>query len=286
MSEKQFEMLELDAEQKAPRIINVGVVISVILAAILSMGDIGFSWNGLRDLSLLVAVIYIVATLVYKNNYAGGVAKGKASEEYTDAKRAYDEVKKQITDPSILPRLPELCTEYCLEELKQYRTMILAGACITYGDYLKKYANQDCGELKKLGLSKRAVKYVMKADRAKVKHFDPRALLSEEGGKLIFRRSILGVSSKARERIDFGINAISRAATAILSGVIAVNIVWDFSVAAAATWGVRMLPVLWAALSATSAGVQNVMHSLIPQMRRKTEIMRIILSKKANEPCT
>lgn len=285
MTENQFEFLELDTEKKMPRMVNIGAIFAIVLAALLSMGEVAFSWNGLRDLSLLVAVIYVVATLIYKNNYAGGILRGKASDEYKEAKREYDEVKAKITSTDVLPKLPELCVEFCLEELKQYRATILAGACITYDDYEENYINKGYKELKKLGLTGRAIKCVTKADRAKAKHFDPQSLLSEEGSRLIFRRSILGVSSKMRERIDFGTNAFTRAATAVLSGMIAVNILWDFSFAMIATWGVRMLPILGAAISSTAAGVNNVMYTLIPNIRRKTEIMRAILAKH-NMLCT
>lgn len=285
MTEKQFEFLELDTEKKMPRMVNIGAIFAIVLAALLSMGEVAFSWNGLRDLSLLVAVIYVVATLIYKNNYAGGILRGKASDEYKEAKREYDEVKTKITSTDVLPKLPELCVEFCLEELKQYRATILAGACITYDAYVENYINKGDKELKKLGLTDRAIKCVTKADRAKTKHFDPQSLLSEEGSRLIFRRSILGVSSKMRERIDFGTNAFTRAATAVLSGMIAVNILWDFSFAMIATWGVRMLPILGAAISSTAAGVNNVMYTLIPNIRRKTEIMRAILAKH-NMLCT
>ena len=205
--------------------------------------------------------------------------------EELKAEREYDEVKAKITSTDVLPKLPELCVEFCLEELKQYRATILAGACITYDAYVENYINKGDKELKKLGLTDRAIKCVTKADRAKAKHFDPQSLLSEEGSRLIFRRSILGVSSKMRERIDFGTNAFTRAATAVLSGMIAVNILWDFSFAMIATWGVRMLPILGAAISSTAAGVNNVMYTLIPNIRRKTEIMRAILAKH-NMLCT
>lgn len=285
MTENQFEFLELDTEKKMPRMVNIGAIFAIVLAALLSMGEVAFSWNGLRDLSLLVAVIYVVATLIYKNNYAGGILRGKASDGYKEAKREYDEVKAKITSTDVLPKLPELCVEFCLEELKQYRATILAGACITYDAYVENYINKGDKELKKLGLTDRAIKCVTKADRAKAKHFDPQSLLSEEGSRLIFRRSILGVSSKMRERIDFGTNAFTRAATAVLSGMIAVNILWDFSFAMIATWGVRMLPILGAAISSTAAGVNNVMYTLIPNIRRKTEIMRAILAKH-NMLCT
>ena len=278
MGEKQFDFLELDTEKKVPQIVNVGAVFAIVLAALISMGEVAFSWNGLRDLTLLVAVIYVVSTLIYKNNYPLGVAKGKATDEYKAAKDEYDKVKAQLTDPQMLPRLPDLCVEYCREELKQYRSTILAGACITYDDYVSNYINKGEAELKKLGLTDRAIKCVTKADKAKPKHFDPQALLSEEGGRMIFRRSILGLSSKTREQIDFSANAVSRAAAAILSGVVAINIVWDFNMTTIATWGVRMLPVLRAFLSAKSDGINNVMHTLVPQMRRKTAIMRAVLA--------
>ena len=63
-----------------------------------------------------------------------------------------------------------------------------------------------------------------------------------------------------------------------LKGIVVIKIVCDFNMTTIATCGIRMLPVLRAFLSAISDGINNVMHTLVPQMRRKTVIMKTLLS--------
>lgn len=280
MDNKDFNSDSLFAldTAKIPKIFNIGLVLLIIIAALVSFGDITFSAGDVRDLSLLVVVIYVISTLVYRNNYTGGINKGKALPEYTEAKAAYDEVKSEVMKHDVLTKLPELCVEYCKEELKQYRATILSTACITYDDYAKKYINKDEGKLKELGLPEAAVKVVLKAGKAKTKHLNPNALLSEDGAGLLFQRRMLGLSSKVRENFDFGFNAATRALITMLSGVVAVTIAFDFSWETLAMWGVRMLPVLWSGLTSTAAGIKNVLYTLIPQMQRKTEILKTILA--------
>lgn len=280
MEDKEFSSDSLFAldTAKIPKLFNVGLALLVIIAALISFGEITFSAGDIRDLSLLAVVIYVISTLVYRNNYTGGINKGKTLPEYTEAKAAYDAAKAEVMKHDVLPKLPELCVEYCREELKQYRASILSQACITYEDYASKYINKDEAELKTLGLPDSAIKIVFKAGKAKAKHLDPNALLSENGSRVIFGRILLGVSSKARENFDFGFNALSRALITLLSVVVAVTIFFDFNIETFATWGVRMLPVLWSALTSTAAGIKNVLYTLIPQMHRKTEILKAIIA--------
>lgn len=280
MGDKEFNsdsLFTLDTA-KIPKLFNIGLILLIIIAALVSFGEISFSAGDVRDLSLLAVVIYVISTLVYRNNYTGGMNKGKTLPEYTEARAAYDEVKAEVMSHDVLPHLPALCVRYCQEELKQYRATILSTACITYDDYAKEYINKNETELKELGLAESSIKVVMRAGKAKAKHLDPNALLSEDGARLIFKRRILGVSSKARENFDFGLNAVTRALITVLSVVIIVAIAFDFNLETLATWGVRMLPVLWSALTSTAAGIKNVLYTLIPQMQRKTEILKTIFA--------
>ncbi len=220
------------------------------------------------------------------NARSSSINKGKTLPEYTEAKAAYDEARAEVMNPDVLSKLPGLCVEYCREELKQYRAAILSTACITYDDYAEKYINKSESELEDLGLPDSAIKVVLRAGKAKAKHLDPNALLSENGYRVIFGRILLGLSSKAREYFDFGFNALSRALITLLSVVVAVTIFFDFNIETFATWGVRMLPVLWSALTSTAAGIKNVLYTLIPQMQRKTEILKTIFAlwiKEENE---
>lgn len=46
-----------------------------------------------------------------------------------------------------------------------------------------------------------------------------------------------------------------------------------------ALWGVKMLPVVVAALTARNSGTKNVLETLIPQLKRKTAILRSFVAQ-------
>ena len=289
--DNEFDMLDERKRESLslPNAVNIFLIAAVVIAALLSMGELTLSWSGALNISLLVIFLYLVASLVYRNNYSGGMAKGKLSEEYKRAKTEYDEAVKAINELGLLPCLPELCIRYREEDLRYRRTEVLSDMCIDYDLYEEKYLGKSEEDLRdseeKLGEDE--VKCILKANKLKGIRITRNILLSTgEGGdfaeKLLnvfnLARSV-SVESVTRQRIDLGLNMLSRAATTILAGVVGISLmVESFSLQFVAQWAVRMLPILFAAIGGNSAGVKNVLETLVPSLERKTAIMKVLIA--------
>jgi hypothetical protein len=224
---------------------------------------------------------------MYKNAYAGAIEKGKQTEPYLEAKRAHDEVVKEIYDNGLIAKLPDMCIEYCKEDLKHCRAQILLDACISYEVYEAEYLGRSEEELRALDLPQDAVKCILAANKTRGLHLTAGALLSDgEGTTLIervmrrfgFRRGI-GIESRTRQQIDFTTNSVSRAITTCLAGAVTISIVLeDFSVETLALWAMKMLPVAIAVLGGNNGGARNVTDTLIPQLEKKTKILKTIMA--------
>ena len=199
------------------------------------------------------------------------------TDEYKNARREYDETKAIIYKKGIASKVSGFCLRYVEEDLKNYRTSILANACIEYGTYVDKYMNKSLKDLMKMKLSRREMECILKANRASGIKISSDVLLSGTGGRAR-RRGGLGISGTARQNIDFAFNMASRFLTAFLTGSVAVSVIIEPSWQTVAQWGIRMLPVVWSALVAYNSGVKNVLETAVPYLSRKTELLKIFIS--------
>ena len=181
--------------------------------------------------------------------------------------------------------MPEFCEKYREEDLKSRRAEILGDQCISYELY-EEYRTKTKKELQELNLTPEAIKCVLHANRLKGMRINGRELMSDGEATGIFERGLeslgfrpnIGMEAKTRQRIDFGFNLFSRAATTIFAGVVGITIAIDrLSWEAVSQWAIRMFPIAWSALVAYPAGGKNVSETLIPQLKRKTSILELFM---------
>lgn len=271
---------------KAPGTTSMITIAIVIIAAIVSLGEFTFTINGVVNITVTVAVLYVVASIIYSNSYLNGIKRGKSTPEYISAKSEYDESLKQINKLGMLSKMSEYCLRYCEEELKNCRAAVLLDACISYDDYKDKYLGKTEDELKELELSDDAIKCILDANRLKAVNITPSRLtgtgedssIYERLSKILGIRRTLGIESKTRQHIDYGTNMVSRALTTCLAGVVGISMfVDDFSFRTIALWAMKMLPIAIAALGGNNSGCRNVLYTLTPQLQRKTKIMKTMI---------
>lgn len=262
---------------KLPNLMNAVTIICIIIAAIVSLGDVTFTLNSIWNISVLVAIIYFITSLVYRNNYCNGMNAAKKSDEYKRTLEEYQASKSEIYKRGAAPRLAEYCARYREEELKHYRKSLLQDVGINYETFVAEYLGLSRSSLKKKGVPRAFRRLVKRASRAKGIRITSDVILSEASGET-HRRKGLGMSGVARQNIDFGLNIASRGFSVLLAGAFAVNVIIEPSWHTLAQWAIRMLPVLWAALVAYNAGTRNILETTIPYVRRKTEILKIFLS--------
>ena len=287
---------DLDTRKKAvskmPSAMNVVLIVIVMIAALVSLGELSITPTGVVSVSLTVAVIYIIASIMFKNAYTDSIQKEKESEAYKRVEAEYKEAVKQIYEEGILSELPDLCLKYCEQDLRSCRHAVLLDSCIPYDTYENEYFGKTMEELREMNLSEGAVKCIAEANKIKSIQLTANFLLStgEEttiGEKILrkigWRRGI-SIESKTRQYIDTSFNMFSRAVATLLAGTVAISVALDdFSVQTLALWAIKMLPIATSTLGGKNGGARNVQETLIPQLQRKTKILHILLSWHKDE---
>ena len=279
----ELDLGERRISWKAPSAVNIMLCSVVLIAAIVSMGELTFTVKGVINVTLTILVLYIVASIVYPNSYISGMAKEKLSTEYKEVKQAYDDAVKEVHNRKMLPELSRYCLKYSREELRACRSAILLDECIEYDVFEEDFLGKTAEDLKGGELSAAAVKCILDANKVKALKITPSQLMSTGEDVTLFQRIFrvlgfrrkLGVESKTKQQIDYGVNLIVRAVTTLLAGVVGISVVMDdFSFKTLAEWAMKMLPIAIAALGGNIGGHRNVTDTLIPQLQRKTKIIQ------------
>ena len=223
----------------------------------------------------MAVLIYLITSMVYRNNYNAGMNRAMTLPEYEKAKSA-------VYEKGILPKLPELCFKYVEDDLRRCRTVILADACIPYDKYVTEYLGKTTVELKQKGLSPSAIRCINRANKTKCMKLNASILMSGDSHSILFRKLTLGISSTAKKNVDFGWNMIARAVTTTLTVMVGVEVVIEPSLQTLIPWAIKMIPVLWAALTSYNAGIQNINDTYIPYTQKKTEIIKVLISWDEN----
>lgn len=252
------------------------LIVGTVIAALVSMGEITLTMTGLRDLTLLCCIIFLISSLVYSTRYEASMEAAKQEDDYKETVAEYEEQKKKIHEKGLITELPRLCLRYREEDLKNYRSEILSDACISYDTYAEKYKDLTKKELEAAGLPKGAIRCILKANKATGVRLSSSELMSAKKQSWI-RRAAISFSSETKQSIDTALNVVTRLATTFLSGAVVITVIFDPSLKAIAQWAVRMLPVVSAAISATVAGRRNIKNTAIPYYRRITEVIKLCI---------
>ena len=275
-SETVFVEEKPSVKVKLPNTINIVMVACVIIAALLFLGDLKLSFGSMLNASLLVAIIFLIASIAYRTNYQKGMFSAMKDEEYEKVKEAYESVKNQIYVMGLAPGLSDYCLRYVEKDLRAYRTAILSDACIQYEAYERDFMDKSYQKLKASGVSKRVAKCISRANKAKAIKLNTSMLLTS--GSSAHKRRGLGMSTITKRKIDFSFNILSRSVTTLLSGTVVVDVIINPSWQALAQWLIRMIAVFWAAVSGYNAGTKNILETTVSYLSRKTEILKVFIA--------
>lgn len=242
---------------------DVTLFAAVLVAAVISLGQVSLTLSAVRDVSLLVALLYVLATLIYRNRYSCALERGKRTQDYLSAYSEYDGLRRGLFEKGLSAKVPAFCAEYVIRELESYREGLLAEVGLTYADYVGKYRGKSVSALKKeCSLNRYAVRAVMKCERAKGIKLNKNMILLSDGDA-VGRNRPFGISSKARQRRDYRMNLIVRLSVTVLSGIIAVDFMIDPSLNTLIEWCVRMVPIISAAFFGSSNGYLNATETAV-----------------------
>ncbi len=251
-----LERNALTAEPDKIQLKDIMLFVLVGLAAVVSMTDLSLSWRSVRDFTALTVFLYIITTLVFQNRYEKGKNRGRTDDTYKETLTNYRKARDEIFEKNLAGEVPNFCQEYKISELREYRESLLIDANISYDEYAEKYMFKSDKDILKLKLPWRIKKILLKANNAKSIKLDPGAILNESGETS--RKKLLGMNGRQREKIDKRFNAISRIIITLFTGLVAINIIMDFSLLTIVQWCVRMIPIFSAIIMGDDSGYCDI----------------------------
>lgn len=228
----------------------------VVIAAILSFTDFSFSAGDWKNLTALTLFLYIITMFIYRNRYEKGMARGKRDSEYQLSLKTYRENRNEISLKNLASHVPEFCTYYKKQELREYRESLLCDIEMDYDTYKEKYLMMSKKDVLNLPISIEAKRIIIKCNCAKAVKLYPGMILNESGE--FDRDKLIGKSGRQRERQDKKKQAITRAVYVLFGAAVAFDMIFNFSIATIAQWVVRMLPIIIAMVSGDDGGYCNI----------------------------
>jgi hypothetical protein len=253
----------------------------VAVAMVLSYTDFTLSLGNFKNFTALTLFLYVVTTIIYRNRYNRGKARGRSDTDYCDALKDYRSSKKKIIDFGFVSDVPLFCREYKVRELKEYRTSILADVDLEYDEYFEKYRRMKNRKIMRLKLPWDMRRAIIKCNRAKPLRLTPGLIMNENGEA--GRDKLLSQSGREREKKDKRRDFIRRGVMVILGGAIAVNIILDFSVITIVQWFVRMLPVMSAIIMGDDAGFCDITVTETNFKHGQTSVINLFLEYENNK---
>lgn len=253
----------------------------VVIAMVLSLTDFTLSLGDLKNLTALTLFLYVVTTIVYRNRYSRGKLRGRDDPEYKEALGDYRKAKDKIIERGIASKIPEFCQQYKATELKEYRKGILADVDMDYDDYMQRFRQLSSWRIWRLPLPFNTRKAIIKCNKAKPIKLTPGLIMNESGEA--DRMKLMAQSGRERERRDKLKNFVWRGVTVLLGGMIAVNLIFDFSFIAIVRWLVRMLPIISAIIMGDDSGFCNIAVTETNFKKDQTSIINLFFEyDKAN----
>lgn len=228
----------------------------VIIAALLSFTEFSFKVGDWKNLTALTLFLYIITMFIYRNRYDKGMSRGKKDTEYQESLKKYREQRDGIYANDLASHVPNFCTYYKKQELREYRESLLCDIEMDYDTYKEKYIMMPKKEVLQLPISAEAKKIIIKCNQAKAVKLYAGLLLNESGE--FDRNKLIGKSGRQRERLDKKKQAITRAVYVIFGAAVAFDVIFNFSLMTIAQWVVRMLPVILAIASGDDGGYCNI----------------------------
>lgn len=289
-AEKRRELrrsLEKDTASHDKFSMNDVMLIGIVLIAmVISLTDFTFSLGDLKNFTALTLFLYVITTIVYRNRYNKGKLRGRSDPEYIEALQNYRTEKDKITALGLLSAVPTFCQEYKVQELKEYRKGLLMDVDLDYDEYMEKYRHLSNFRVIRLSLPWNMRMVIIKCNKAMPLKLTPGLILNESGEA--DRQNLVGQSGREREIKDKRKDFVQRGLMVVLGGMIAVDVILDFSFITVIQWFVRMLPILSAIIMGNDSGFCDIAVTETNFKKDQTSIIHLFFEhnkiKSIEEP--
>lgn len=240
--------------------------------------------SSLTDLGLEFFILLFCSYGMYICCMDGGIKNGYATDVYKTTVGRFDELKKRI-DEAFLPRLKEFCIHYTKEELKEARMQHLSIACITYDEYLDKYAKLGKEEIIELpDLTSLQKKAIVKANRIRPIKLTPDMILTQ--GKTLHHRSALAASPSTMKNVAFSVKIFKMSFISICMPLIALDVIMEPSWIVFAEVCLKLFTVVLNGFDGHKDGYNNITVHTVNYVNGQCRLMQQAIQYVDSHPIT
>lgn len=237
--------------------------IMVIFVTIISFGTVETSSAGWIELTGMAVLLYITSIMLYQSSYTSAVTRAKEGQTWIDANNRHDVIVGRLRQAGAITMIEKWCS-FKREQIRtEYVKSKLRGTPVSYEDFLAEYAGLGRREIFRIQyhqgkkLDRRSRVQLMQAATCGEPRLTADILLHRcDGYDNPFEP--IGVSPEVRQKRDVRLALFTRLVTTFTAGYLTVDFVGDASWAAFGLWLMRMLPLVFAAVSGMMGGTDNI----------------------------
>lgn len=254
---------------------NAGMICSCFLffvAAVVLTTDIKSieSITQIANLGVSFVVILFLTYSMYFSCSDSGIKSGKLSLIYAETCKRCDDMKNHIITNDLYKTLVKFCNDYIKRELKTARSELLSPVGISYEEYEKNCKGRDIEDLKAT-YSHAQLKAIKRANKLKAIRLtaDMICKRSRRGT----RRNPLGMNPGTKKTINDVLSFIKITLTSLLTGVVVLDAVVDFSWATIVGVLLKLMPVVVNAFNGYKSGYEYIVIDNVDYMNDQIDLM-------------
>lgn len=260
----------------------MGMFIVLVVVVILTTDLQLTSILDIAAIGLMLFVLAFGSYLMYINSSSAGSKNGLETDLYKKAKERHNELRQKIIDAKLQGKLPEFCSDYVREELKNTRESILTSVGMSYESYEDKWLGEDKKTVSEDdSLSEQEKKIIIAANSV-----EPIALTAD----MIFKsdrrsedRSPLGVNPHKAKLVNYTFKLVQIFAISAVPSVVVLEVSGGFSWAKFASMLLKLLPMVSNAFLGYEFGFKNIVVDTVNYLNDQSDLMCQFLSKYEKE---
>ena len=264
---------------------NAGMICSCFLffvAAVVLTTDIkGIqSVTQIAELGLSFVVILFLTYSMYFSCSDSGTKGGRLTLGYLEVCKKCDELKNQIITQDLYKSLVAFCNDYIRKELKNACSELLSPIGISYEEYEAKCKGKDLKALEEV-YSKVQLKAIKRAN--KLKPIKLTADMICKRNRRGSHRNPLGMSPSTKKAINDCLSFVKITLSSLLTGVVVLDAVVDFSWATIVGVLLKLMPVVLYAFNGYKSGYENIIIDSVNYMNDQIDLMEQAIRYKKSE---
>ena len=287
--DKNFDFIPIrqDAFQKKNAIGsfigNMGLIVAaltLVCTCATFFTDISLASVMTVEFSLSFIILLFCAYTMYFSMADTGARKGAQDEDFINAKKRYEELRKELEASGGIFSLGEFCHRYTASELVSSQKNILLSAGISYSEFEEKYKGKEKKDLPR-ELGRKQIKIIARANSLKPITLTPDMLLSA-GRKNHSRNPLCNSPEKKRALRSFGA-LLPTTVTSFFAVSVVCSIISEPTMATVTECIIKLFALVWNGTKGYAMGYNNISREASEYLLGRCDILSSAISEAKKE---